>query len=102
METIKGKRERYSAIFKARVAIEAIKERESLRELSSKFKVSIATISKWKEEFLEHSNLAFGSSISDKSEEEHSKEIKDLQAKIGELTMERDFFVYACKKAGLK
>ena len=102
MEKMKGKRERYSSSFKAKVAIEAIKERESLRELSTRFKVSVATISKWKVEFLENSKQAFGADSSGKSEEEREKEIKGLQAKIGELTMERDFFVAACKKAGLR
>ncbi len=50
-----GKRERYSAIFKARAAIEAIKEKETLREFSERFNVCIMTISKWKGEFLEDS-----------------------------------------------
>jgi transposase-like protein len=36
-----GKRECYSALFKARVAIEAIKEKETLRELSERFNVNI-------------------------------------------------------------
>ncbi len=95
-----GKRERYSALFKARVAIEAIKEKETLRELSDRFNVSIMTISKWKGEFLENSTKVFenGQSATDDKE----KEIEHLHTKIGQLTMERDFFVSACKKAGLK
>ena len=93
-----GKRERYSALFKARVAIEA--EKETLRELSERFNVSIMTISKWKGEFLENSTRVFenGQSTTDDKE----KEIEHLHTKIGQLTMERDFFVSACKKAGLK
>jgi len=79
-----GKRERYSALFKARVAIEAIKEKETLRELSERFNVSIMTISKWKGEFLENSTKVFenGSSVTDNKE----KEIEHLHTKIGQLT----------------
>ena len=102
MET-KKKRERHSAAFKAKVAIEAIKEKETLHELSIRFKVSAVTISKWKSEFLSNSVLAFsGDTDAASKEAEHERELKDLRAKIGELTMERDFFVSACKKAGLK
>ena len=50
MET-KNKRERYSAAFKAKVAIDAIKERETLQQLAVKYKVSAVTIGKWKAEF---------------------------------------------------
>lgn len=102
MET-KMKRERHSAAFKAKVAVEAIKEKETPQELASRFKVSAVTISKWKAEFLSNSALAFsGDADVAKKEAEHEREIKDLRAKIGELTMERDFFVSACKKACLK
>lgn len=97
------KRERHSAAFKAKVAVEAIKEKETPQELASRFKVSAVTISKWKAEFLSNSALAFsGDADVAKKEAEHEREIKDLRAKIGELTMERDFFVSACKKACLK
>lgn len=95
-----GKRERYSSVFKSRVAIEAIKEKETLRELSERFNVSIMTISKWKSEFLENSAKVFDSGQF--STDDKEKEIEQLHTKIGQLTMERDFFVSACKKAGLK
>ena len=74
MET-KKKRERHSAAFKAKVAIDAIKEKETLQELSSKYKVSALTISKWKAEFLSNSALAFsGEADATKKEEAHEKQ----------------------------
>ncbi|NMB82824.1 MAG: transposase, partial [Ignavibacteria bacterium] len=45
-------RRKFSAGFKAKVAIEAIKERESLAELSKRFEVHPNMISKWKQEFI--------------------------------------------------
>ncbi|NLJ19775.1 MAG: transposase, partial [Bacteroidales bacterium] len=49
---MKATRRKFSAGFKAKVAIEAIKERESLAELSKRFEVHPNMISKWKQEFI--------------------------------------------------
>lgn len=46
----------------------------------------------------QHKDFENGQSATDDKE----KEIEHLHAKIGQLTIERDFFVSACKKAGLK
>ena len=56
---MKGKRRKFSADFKAKVAIEALKERESLAELSKRFGVHPNMISKWKQEFLKNSSSVF-------------------------------------------
>ena len=54
--------------------------------------MSAITISKWKAELLSNSALAFSGDADDaKKEAEHEREVKNLRAKIGELTMERDF-----------
>lgn len=45
-------RRKFTGAFKARVAIEAVKERESLSELSNRFEVHPKTISKWKKNLL--------------------------------------------------
>lgn len=44
----------YDAKFKAKVAVEAIKERETLSELAAKYEVSPVMISRWKKEFIEN------------------------------------------------
>jgi transposase-like protein len=44
---MRGKRRKFSAAFKAKVALEAFKERESLAELSERFEVHATMISKW-------------------------------------------------------
>ena len=56
-----GRRSKYSAKFKAKVAIEAIKERETLTALSKRFEVSPVKITSWKNDFLKHSDKAFES-----------------------------------------
>lgn len=55
---MKRERRKFSAAFKAQVAIEAIKERQTLAELSKRFKVHAVQISKWKQEFLENASGA--------------------------------------------
>jgi transposase len=51
---MKATRRKFSADFKAKVAIEVLKERESLAEPSKRFEVHPVMISKWKQEFIEH------------------------------------------------
>jgi len=63
---MKKTRRKFTSGFKARVAIEALKERESLAELSKRYEVHPTMISKWKMEFLEKSAAVFDT----KSEEE--------------------------------
>nr|WP_244392528.1 IS3 family transposase [Denitrovibrio acetiphilus] len=86
----KAKRTRYSAEFKSKVALEALREELTLSELSAKYNVHPNQISKWKKEAIEGMATIF-SNKSSKSEEISEAEIKDLHAKIGQLTVERDF-----------
>jgi len=52
-------RKSYSAKFKAKVALEAIKEEKTLNELSSQFEVSSTLIRSWKKYFLKHMEELF-------------------------------------------
>lgn len=47
-------RKKYDASFKAKVAIEAIREHETLSELAAKYEVSPVMISRWKKEFIDN------------------------------------------------
>lgn len=49
----KQSRRKFSAEFKAKVALEAIKNEKTLAELGHQFEINPVTISKWKTEFLE-------------------------------------------------
>lgn len=94
---MKKSRRKFSSAFKATVAIEALKERESLAELSNRFEVHPNMISKWKKEFLENSAAAFDS----KKEDEPGVNPEKLYAKIGQLEIENDFLKKSLKKTGL-
>ena len=49
---MKKTRRKFTGVFKAKVAIEALKERETLAEISKRYEVHPNIISKWKQEFL--------------------------------------------------
>ena len=92
---MKKTRRKFSASFKAKVAIEAIKERKSLQELAVKFELHPNQISSWKREFLDNADLAFTSN----SEKEASvSQMDPLYGKIGQLQVENDFLKKALEK----
>lgn len=83
------KRRNHSPEFKAKVALAAIKGDETLNQLSQRFGINANLIVKWKKQLLENSAKVFASGKELAPDRE--AEIKDLQAKIGEITMENDF-----------
>ena len=94
---MKKKRRKFSGAFKAKVAIEALKERETLAEISKRFEVHPNMISKWKQEFLERSGEIFDK----KSDADSEVDPEKLYAKIGQLEIENDFLKKSLKKIGL-
>ena len=86
---MKRERRKFSADFKAKVALEAIKERSTVLQISSKFKISPAQVTKWKHEFLERSATVFEKEALDQKESE--KKEQELYSKIGELQVQVDF-----------
>ena len=83
------KRRNHSPEFKAKVALAAIKGDQTLNELSNRYQINANLIVKWKKQLLENSAEIFASGKGLALDRE--AEIKDLQAKIGEITMENDF-----------
>jgi transposase-like protein len=95
---MKSKRQKHSGAFKAKVAIEALQERESLSELSKKYGIHPNMITRWKKEFLERAPQLFEKT---QPAEKDDKDIEKLFAKIGQLEMERDYLKKNLKKLGL-
>ncbi len=83
------KRRNHSAAFKASVALEALKGEQTLSELSARFGVHQTQIQQWKSQLVEGSKDVFGAS--EKERKRTESDVKELHAKIGQLTMERDF-----------
>ena len=85
-----AKRKMISAELKAKIAIEALRESMTARELASKYEVSPVQISQWKKEFMERASMVFGRPDKGK-EAESAKERDGLYKKVGELQMQVDF-----------
>lgn len=86
---MKKNRRNHLPAFKAKVALEAAKEDRTLAELSQQYGVHVNQISAWKRQLLESAEEMFEAPAGKRRDVE--AELKELHAKIGELTMERDF-----------
>jgi transposase len=95
---MKAKRRKFTAAFKAQVAIEALRERETLAELSKRFEIHPNIISKWKQEFVTRSSEIFETQP---PEVDFEAEQDRLHAKIGRLEMENEWLKKISKRAGL-
>jgi transposase len=85
---MKSTRTRHSAAFKAKVALAAIREQETVPELARRHGVHANQIYKWKRQFLEGAASVFERDADPAGGTEREDE---LLKKIGELTVERDF-----------
>jgi transposase-like protein len=82
-------RNNHTPAFKARVALEATQEHQTVVELARRYGVHPNQIYKWKREFINNAARVFerdDGGPSDSTERE-----SELLKKIGELTVERDF-----------
>src|SRR5271156_2307506 len=95
----KRTRRNHTPVFKAKVALAAVKGEKTLAELAQQFDVHVNQITQWKSQLLEGAAGVFGL---DRSEAVSPVvDVKVLHAKIGELTLENDFLEGALSKAGL-
>ncbi len=94
----KTKRQRYSAEFKAKIALEAIKGELTISELAAKHGIHPNLITQWKRHAVEGLADVF-SGKSGARDVDHEAQIKELHAKIGQLTVERDFLAKAFGRA---
>ncbi len=96
----KRTRRNHNPVFKAKVALAAVKGEKTLAELAHLYDVHPNQITAWKAHLLEGAAEVFGSSSAAK-EAAPAIDVKTLHAKIGELTLENDLLSGALGKAGL-
>ena len=91
-------RRNHTAVFKTKVALAALKGEKTLSELAQQFEVHANQITQWKSRLLEGAAGVFGEA---KEQDTAKVDLLRLHAKIGELSLERDFLESALSKAGL-
>ena len=95
---MKRSRRNHLPKFKARIALEALKGEATLAVLASRHGVHTTQIGTWRKLLLEHAGDVFENG--NRAAEDAERRIRDLQAKVGELIIERDFLSDALGRFG--
>lgn len=95
---MKRTRRNHSAVFKAKVAVAALRGDKTLAELSEQFQIHVNQITQWKAQLLERANEAFATAA--ERNQAASPDVKGLHAKIGQLAIENDFLAAALGRMG--
>ena len=83
------KRNRYTPEFKAKVALAALKNEETISELAAHFGVHPTMINTWKRALVDGAADIFGKGV--KSRKQSEAQMDDLYRQIGQLKVENDF-----------
>ncbi len=92
----KRPRRNHSPAFKAKVALDALKGDQTIVELAERYQVHPNQITEWKKQLLAHAEEVF----SKDRQPDQGPDIKNLHAKIGQLSMENDFLANALGRIG--
>jgi len=87
----KTSRRKFSAEFKSKVCIEALKEQQTIEALAKKYEVHPTQINTWKKEFLNNSAAVFDKEAGSSGTDDKDQLIQALYAQIGEQKVAIDF-----------
>lgn len=87
----KKSRRKFTGDFKAKVVLEALKERSTIEELAKKYELHPTQINTWKREAAAKLAGAFDSDVQASNSEDQEAQMEKLYAQIGQLKVENDF-----------
>ena len=96
------KSRKFTAEFKSKVALEALREQQPIHELAKRYQLHPTQVTDWKKALLGHASAVFESERS-KHDQSFKQKLKEdrLYKKIGQLTVEVDFLKDSCEKLGV-
>jgi len=96
------KRRKFSAEFKSKVALEALREQQPIHEIAKRYQIHPSQVTEWKKALQGNASSVFEKASTKLDEAEQLKKKDDrLHKQIGQLHMEVDFLKEACNELGI-
>ncbi len=99
---MKRKRRHHSAEFKARVALEALRGIKTINQIAEENEIHPVQVSQWKQQLEERLPAAFErDSKKDREAERKERRSQQLERKVGQLLIEKEFLEKKCDQLGI-
>lgn len=94
---MKKNRTRYNEEFKAKVAMEALREQRTINEIAGQYQIHPNQVTKWKSQLIENAKILFEDGRTKKKDKDKEELESRLYQQIGQLQVELEWLK---KKSG--